>query len=276
MLINFGNLEVGYDLIETLGFEIAEGKSFSPAYGSTDQIIFNEAAIEAMGIKNPIGKTINIWDFKRQIVGVVKNFHFESLYNEVTPCFFFLVPMVENHPAKIMVKIQQGTEIETITSLQKFYQVHNSKLPFDFKFLDEDYQKLYASEQRVAVLSQYFAAIAILISCLGLFGLAAFIAERRMKEIGIRKILGSSSLGIVRLLSGDFTKMILVSIVIAFPVSYFLAKNWLDNFAYRIGLELWYFAAAGLAAFLITWLTVGVQTLKAAKADPVQCLKEDA
>ncbi len=274
-LIGFGNLEVGYDLIETLGFEMADGKSFSEDYGSIDQIIFNEAAIETMGLKDPVGKTINIWGFKRQIVGVVKNFHFESLYEKVKPCFLFLVPMIENTPSKIMVKIQAGTERETLEHLQTFYQRHNPGLPFDFSFLDNDYQRLYASEQRVATLSRYFAGIAILISCLGLFGLVAFTAERRLKEIGIRKILGSSSMGIVYLLSGDFTKMVLVAIFVALPVSYFVAKDWLDSFAYKTELELWYFAGAGLAALLIAWVTVGMQTVKAARVNPTECLRDE-
>jgi ABC-type antimicrobial peptide transport system permease subunit len=273
--VEFGNLEVGYDLIETLGFQMAEGKPFSEDFGSIDQIIFNEAAIEAMGLKDPIGKTIEIWDFKRQIVGVVKNFNFESLYEEVEPCFLFLVPMVDGIPTRIMVKIQQGEEKATLARLEKFFQKNNPGLPFDFRFVDDDYQRMYASEQRVATLSMYFAGMAILISCLGLFGLAAFTAERRLKEIGIRKILGSDSAGIVYLLSGDFTKMVLLAIVVALPTSYFLAKSWLSSFAYKPDLELWYFFAAGFGALVVAWLTVSVQTIKAASVNPTDCLKDE-
>ena len=139
----------------------------------------------------------------------------------------------------------------------------------------EDYQKLYASENRVSILSRYFAGFAILISCLGLFGLVAFTAERRLKEIGIRKILGSSNFGIVRLLSDDFTKMVLIAMGVALPISYFIARDWLADFAYKIDLAWWYFAGAGLAALLIAWFTVGLQTVKAARVNPAQCLKDE-
>ena len=155
-----------------------------------------------------------------------------------------------------------------------FYEQYNQGVPFDYQFLDQDYQKLYNAENRVAVLSRYFAGVAILISCLGLFGLAAFTAERRIKEIGIRKILGASAWGIVRLLSADFTRMVLAAIVIALPVSYLITQRWLEGFAYKIDLEWWFFAGAALAALLIAWLTVGMQTLKAATLNPAQCLRD--
>jgi putative ABC transport system permease protein len=134
---------------------------------------------------------------------------------------------------------------------------------------------LYASEQRVAVLSKYFAGLAILISCLGLFGLAAFTAERRMKEIGIRKVLGSSNVGIIYLLSGDFTKMVITAICIALPISYFISRHWLDSFAFKIELKWWYFIGAGLTALFIAWLTVGTQAIKVARINPTKCLKEE-
>ena len=152
---------------------------------------------------------------------------------------------------------------------------YNPGYSFNYQFLDQDYQALYAAEQRVSTLSRYFAGIAILISCLGLFGLAAFTAERRLKEIGIRKILGATDFGIVRLLSSDFTKLVLVAIFIALPISYFVAQRWLQGFAFSIDLEWWYFAGAGGVALLIAWLSVGFQTIKAARVNPVECLKDE-
>ena len=134
---------------------------------------------------------------------------------------------------------------------------------------------MYAAEQRVATLSKYFAGIAVVISCLGLFGLAAFTTERRLKEIGIRKILGSSNFQIIRLLSVDFTRMVLVAIILALPVSYYFTKNWIESFAYRINLEWWFFAGAGVLALLIVWLTVGMQTFKAARVNPTECLRDE-
>ena len=263
---------VSYYLIETLGMEIIAGKSFSEDFGSNDQIIFNETAIASMSLNDPIGKNVTIEGEKRQIVGVVKNFNFESLYEEVKPCALLIAPM--KFAPKISVKIQAGTEKTTIENLQQIYQKFNQGL-FEFKFMEDDYQYLYASEKRVAALSRYFAVLAILISCLGLFGLATFTAERRLKEIGIRKILGSSTLNIIRLLSADFTGMVLLAIVIALPVSYIITRSWLQNFAFSISLEWWYFASAGFAALLITWLTIGIQTIKTAHINPVNCLKNE-
>jgi ABC-type antimicrobial peptide transport system permease subunit len=176
---------------------------------------------------------------------------------------------------KIMVKIAAGKEIETINALEDFYQAFNPGFPFDYRFIDQDYQAQYTSEIRVGMLSRYFAVFAILISCLGLLGLAAFTAERRIKEIGIRKILGSSGFGIVQLLSIDFTKMVLTAIVFALPISYFIASNWLNDFTYRIDLEWWYFIGAGLIALLVAWLSVGFQSLRAARVNPVECLRNE-
>ena len=269
----FSTLWLSYGLIETLGMEMVEGRSFLEDFGSSNQIIFNEKAVEAMGLTDPIGKSIAIGGEERQIVGIVKNFHFESLYEEVKPCALLLAPI--QFAPRVSVKIQAGTERSTIEELQKVYQARNPDLVFDFNFMDDDYQALYAAEQRVSTLSRYFAGIAILISCLGLFGLAAFTAERRLKEIGIRKILGASDFGIVRLLSSDFTKMVLIAIFVALPLSYLAAQRWLQDFAFHIELQWWYFAGAGLLALLIAWFTVGLQTVKAARVNPVECLRDE-
>jgi ABC-type antimicrobial peptide transport system permease subunit len=269
--IHYANLAVGYDFIETVNIEIAEGRSFSREINPERQIIFNEAAIKEMGIKDPVGKIVKLWGKEKQIVGVTKDFNFESLYEEIEPAFFQASPESKN----IMVKVQAGAAQTTIRSLEKLYRQFSPGLTFDYKFLDTDYQALYAAEQRVGILSRYFAIIAILISCLGLFGLAAFTAERRIKEIGIRKILGATDMRIVGLLSADFTKMVLVAIIIALPVSYFIGLKWLESFAYRIDLEWWYFSSAGLTALLIAWLTVGAKTFKAAQINPTECLRSE-
>jgi putative ABC transport system permease protein len=269
--IHYANLAVGYDFIETMNIGMAEGRTFSREISPERQIIFNEAAIEEMGIKDPVGKIVRLWGKEKQIVGVTKNFNFESLYEEIEPAFFQAYPESKN----IMVKVHAGSAQTTLRSLEKLYHQFSPGLTFDYKFMDTDYQALYAAEQRVGILSRYFAIIAILISCLGLFGLAAFTAERRIKEIGIRKILGATDVRIVGLLSADFTKMVLVAIVIALPISYFVGLKWLESFAYRIDLEWWYFISAGLAALLIAWFTVGVQTFRAARINPTECLRSE-
>jgi ABC-type antimicrobial peptide transport system permease subunit len=270
-IVQFTDLNVDYGMIETLGIKMKAGRAFSRDFGSDSTgIIFNEAAIKIMGLKDPIGKVVNLWGKNVHIVGVTKDFNFESLHENVKPFLFILSP---KRTIIIMAKIMAGREQETINKIQALYQSYNPGYSFDYKFLDEDFQAQYVAEQRVAQLSRYFAGITVIISCLGLFGLAAFTAERRRKEIGIRKVLGAGDFRIVYLLSGDFTKLVLAAIVIALPVAYLIAKYWLYSFAYRINLEPWYFFSAGLAALLITWLTVGVQAVKAASANPIKALK---
>jgi ABC-type antimicrobial peptide transport system permease subunit len=225
-----------------------------------------------MGLKDPIGKIIKFQGNPVEIIGVTKNFHFESLHEKVKPLFFFLAP---DYTGLIMIKIAAGKERETIDQLAGFYGKYNPGFTFDYKFLDADYQAQYAAEKRVSVLSKYFAGLAILISCLGLFGLATFTAERRRKEIGIRKVLGSTEVGIVYLLSGEFTKMVIISVCIGLPLSYLLTRQWLDSFAFSIPLSWIYFTGAGILALLTTWLTVGIQAVKAARVNPIQSLRDE-
>ncbi|MEM8523135.1 MAG: ABC transporter permease [Bacteroidota bacterium] len=270
--IAFKYIRVGYDLLETIGVELAEGRNFQKAFGNEEnKIIFNEAAIQAMGLEDPIGKTVRQWGADKQIVGVVKDFHFESLYEPIYPCFIFL----EENPSEIMVKIEAGTEKTTLAQLDAVYKRFNDGLSLDYRFLDADYAQFYASEERIAKLSKHFASIAILISCLGLLGLVTFSAQRRKREIGIRKVLGASTFSIVQMLSADFTKMVVVAIIIALPISYYIASDWLKGFAFKIELQVWYFIIASLVALLLTWLTVSFQTLTTAKLNPIDTLKEE-
>jgi ABC-type antimicrobial peptide transport system permease subunit len=270
--VEFAALWVDYNLIESLGLTMKDGRSFSSNFRSDSaKVIFNETAIAAMGLKHPIGKTVKLWGREAEIIGIVKDFHFESLYDKVKPFFFGYSAKGEN----VVIKIQPGKERETLATVERLYHTFNPGIPFEYKFLDDTYNALYASEQRIADLSLYFALIAILISCLGLFGLVSFTAERRVKEFGIRKILGSSEIAIVYLLSIDFTKMIILSILIALPVGYFIATGWLENFSYHISLEAWDFLVAGGATLLMAWLTVGYQAFKAAKLNPTESLRSE-
>jgi len=271
--VPFHSFGVNYGLIETLGIKIKEGRSFSKNFGSNNtQIILNEAAVEAMGLKNPIGTVTKGQRYNTEIIGVVKNFHVRSLHEKIEPMKFRLE---SEGPSMIVAKIKRGREKETLGNLESFYKKFNPGLTFNYKFLDQDYQALYVSEKQVSVLSRYFAGLSILISCLGLFGLSAFTAETRLKEIGIRKVLGSSVFGIVRLLSGEFTKMILTAICIALPISYLIAKNWLDGFAYRINLEWWYFYGAAICTLAIALCTVSYQSIKAAVINPAKSLRSE-
>lgn len=272
--ILFENVRTNYDLFETLDIQFAAGRPFSRDFSTdTSKIIFNEAAIKVMNLEDPIGKTITLWEEnKMEIIGVVKDFHFQSLHSEVKPLFFMLAP---ENTWFIMARIQAGAEKQTFAALESFYMDFNPGFTLDYEFMDKEYADMYAAEERVSMLSRYFAGMAIAISCLGLFGLASFTAERRQKEIGIRKVLGSSVFSIVYLLSSDFTKLVGASILLALPISYYLVSEWLDQFAFRISLEAWFFIGAGCLSLLIAWLTVGAQALRAAHINPVDCLRDE-
>lgn len=272
-VIAFQHSGINSGLIETMGMEMAIGRSFSDKFGSdSTKIILNEAAIKVMGIKDPVGKIFNLWGKDLQIIGVVKNVHFESMHEVVKPMFFLFDAVNTN---RIMVKIKAGRERESIAELQQIYKDFNAGSQFEYRFLDEDFQEQYVAENRISILSRYFAGLAIIISCLGLFGLASFTAERKLKEIGIRKVLGANEWGIVYNLSKDFVKPVLIAILIALPLSYVLTKQWLNTFAYRIDLQIWYFVAAGFLALLISWITVSTQAIRAGLKSPVECLRDE-
>ncbi|QMU26709.1 FtsX-like permease family protein [Adhaeribacter radiodurans] len=268
------NIRVNYGLIETLGIPVVAGRTFSRDFGAdTKKRVVNEAFVKALSLPEPVGKIVkgpNGMEF--EIIGVVKDFHYKSLHEKVEPLLFTLEPELAT---VVLAKVAAGQEKETLARLQQFYKEFNPGFVFDYQFLDADYQAQYVAEQRVAALSRYFAGLAILISCLGLFGLAAFTAERRRKEIGVRKVLGASEFSIVYLLSSEFSKLVIIAICLALPLSYLLVKHWLNSFAYQIELNPWYFGVAGLLALVVAWLTVGLQAARAAKINPVHCLKEE-
>jgi predicted permease len=272
--ILFENVGTAYETLETMGVTFVEGRGFTEGnMADSSKIIFNEAGIRAMNLENPIGERIRLWDqHDLEIVGVVKDFHFQSMHEPVKPLFFRFRP---SNTWTILVRLEPGKEKDALARLSDFYNGFNPGFTFEYKFQDVEYAKLYAAEQRVATLSSYFATMAVLISCLGLFGLAAFTAERRLKEIGIRKALGSTSTNIVLLLSGDFTKMVLISVVLGLPVGYFALDYWLSTFAFRIPLSMVYFVVAAAIAIAIAWLTVASQAIRASKINPVKCLRTE-
>ncbi|MEJ1237005.1 ABC transporter permease [Chryseolinea sp. T2] len=271
--IPFEIVNCNYGLIETLGVEMAQGRTFSREHSmDSSAIILNEAAIRVMNMKDPLGKIFNLWGKELTIIGVAKDFHFQSLHEKVTPLFFRLAP---GEVEQILVRLERGKEHEALEGLEQLYKQTNPGFAFVYTFLSKDYEAQYVAEQRVGVLSGYFATLAIIISCLGLFGLAAFTAERRLKEIGIRKVLGSGEWRIIYLLSADFSKIVLLSSAIALPIAFVITRSWLSGFAYKIELSWWYFPVAAATALLIALLTVGVQAVKASRVNPVQCLKEE-
>ncbi|MEL6594037.1 MAG: FtsX-like permease family protein, partial [Bacteroidota bacterium] len=263
---------VSYDFVETLGMELVAGRSFSQErQDDYTKIVLNESAVKMMGLENPVGTVIKKGDEQREIIGVVKDFQYGSIHEKVEPLIF----RHRNFGRNILVKVAAGNEKASLEALQKVYAEFHPHYPFVYTFMDEDYQKLYESEQRVAVLSKYFSLLAIIISCLGLLGLAAYMTERRTKEIGIRKVLGAGNWEMMRLLSADFTKMVLIAIIIATPFSIWLLRSWLDNFAYRIELSWMYFVGAALITLLVAWFTVGLQAFKTVNLKPANCLRDE-
>jgi len=264
---------VGYDYFATFGMEIIQGRAFSREY-STDQqeaYIVNEEAVKMMGMESPVGKRLSVFRNEGKIIGIVKNFHFQPLYHEIKPFIFVLKP---DSGSLAFVRIRQenisGT-LDHITNTMKKFDPYLAAGPIFFNDVLTNY--IYTTERQARKIGGYFTLLALLISSLGLFGLAAFIAERRTKEIGIRKVMGASVKEVVFMLSRDFTKWVLLSNIIAWPVAYFVMKKLLERYAYRthIGLEI--FVLSGLAALLIALLTVSYQAIKAARTNPVDSLR---
>jgi putative ABC transport system permease protein len=273
--VYFEGMWGGYNFIKTMGMEMAAGRYFTKGFGDdNNKIIINETAAKATNLKNPIGKTIKWGNTPFQIIGVVKDFHFESLHDVVKPTFILLGQGV-NPWFKVMIRIKGTQQKETIAQIQKMYESYNPGFPFTFNYLDEAYQKQYETETRVSVLAGYFSALAIIISCLGLFGLVAFTAQKRQKEIGIRKVIGASVNNITVMLTKDFLKLVIIAVIVAFPLSWWAMSQWLQGFAYRIDIGAGVFFIAIVSIVVITLLTVSFQAIKAAIANPVKSLRSE-
>ncbi len=270
MLMNF--FSVDEDYIKTFGIEMAEGRFFSETI-STDAVegfVLNQEAVRLMGMQNSVGKRFSFFGTEGRIIGVMKDFHFKSLHQPIEPLIFWINPAWDQY---IFVRVQSGEMASSLQFIEEMYHKFNPDYPFDFKFLDEDIDQLYRTEMRTKQVLSLFAGFAIFISCIGLFGLTSFITVQRTKEIGIRKVLGASIVGVVKLLSREFTWWIFIANVISWPFAYFITRKWLDSFAYRIDLTILPFILAGFSALLIALLTVGYQSIKAALANPVESLR---
>ncbi|WP_421765214.1 ABC transporter permease [Ekhidna sp.] len=272
--ILFENIRVDHEFQKTMGMQVIAGRWFDRQFGSdSTKIVMNEAAVKVMGFtrEEAIGETIKLWEeYDLQIIGVLKDFHYQSIHREVDPAFFWL-----GNTWNVAVRLEKGKEVLAMTEVQQLYETFCPGFIFEYEFLDKSYQELYESETRIGTLSSYFAGFAILISCLGLFGLATFTAERRLKEIGIRKVLGASVSNIVMMLSKDFTRLVGISIIIAVPISYYFMDKWLESFAYKIDLSIWIFVGTAIISLVIAWLTVSSQALRAAHINPSNCLKDE-
>jgi len=270
--LSITNLYAGDNFNEFFDLELKEGRWFHPERLDSFSYVINEAAVEMLNLQEPLGKWIDFWGSKGNIAGVIKDFHFKSLHNEIEPLIFL---QSTNWFPTIYVKTTGQNAQQAIASAEKVFKQHQPKAIFKYEFLDERVESMYKKESRVGQLFLFFALIAIIISCLGIFGLATYTAEKRFKEIGIRKVLGASVTSIVQLLSKDFIKLVLLALIFAVPIAWYFMDTWLNNFSYRIELDWWVFMIAGLIAVGIALLTVGVQSLRAALSNPVDSIKNE-
>ncbi|WP_128545980.1 ABC transporter permease [Larkinella soli] len=266
-------MAVGYDFIRTAGIRLVDGRDFSPAR-KADSVAYliNESTARLMGMKDPVGKEVTFWQGKGPIIGLMKDFHLQSMRRQITPLILVLNPMNTSY---MMVRAKAGQTARAIADMERVTKVFNPNYPFEYHFLDEAYERMYRSEEQVHLLTNYFGTLAILISCLGLFALAAFMAEQRTKEIGVRKVLGASVTGIVALLSKDFLKLVLVALALAAPLAWWALTKWLGTFEYYVELSWWQFGAAGALAVGIAFATVSYQSLRAALMNPVKSLRSE-
>ncbi len=271
---------VDYDYVKTMGMQIIKGRNFSKEFGAdSTAIILNETAAKVLGYDDPIGKKIysNFQDqngsrlVSYDIIGIVKNFHYESLRQNIFP----LGLRLGHDNSLISFKVNTSNIQPLVKQVEGKWKAMAPGMPFSYRFLDDSFNNMYQSEQRVGKVAITFAVLAILIACLGLFGLVTYMSEQRTKEIGVRKVLGASVTNLVTMLSSDFLKLVGIAALIAFPVSWWAMHAWLQDFAFRIQIDWWIFLAAGLIALLIALLTVSVQAIKAALANPVKSLRTE-
>ena len=271
----FGTIWATLDFGKTIGWDIKEGRDFSKDF-ATDSLgmILNESAVKQVGMKQDIvGQTIDFNDKKYTVVGVIKDMIMESPYEPVTPTIFMFNP---ENVSIVTVAIKQGAPVrDALSKIETVFKKYNPGAPFDYTFNDEDYAKKFADEQRIGNLATFFTILAIFISCLGLFGLASFVAEQRKKEISVRKVLGASTYNLWRMLSKEFALLVIISCFIAIPLAWHYSNNWLQQYEYRTKISFWIFIFSGLGALIITLITVSFQAIKAALANPVESLRSE-
>ena len=270
--INFKSINANYDWIETMGVTLLAGKGYSKDNGTDNtHYIINERAADLMGFEDPIGKKFSIYGIDGEIVGLVKDFHMTSMYNEIEPLVICFEPRItwQNF---IRMEGDIPTVLEKVEAVQKKFEPN---IPFSYNFMDDSYEAKYKNEMVIGTLADYFALIAIAISCLGLLGLASFNAEQRAKELGVRKVLGASAQRLVLMLSGSYVKLALLALVVSLPVAYWLATSWLDAFAYKISIDWTIFGLTTLAVLGTTYLTVGVKAYQASNTNPTKVLRDE-
>jgi len=262
------------DYIETFDMEMIAGRSFSEDFATDmSNFVINESAVEYMNLKDPIGEQITFWGIEGEIIGIVKDFHHVSFHREIMPQIMTIHPNNLRGLKHIFIKINDENVPETVAYIEKITKKFAPDFPVDLSFLDQGINDLYQSDRQLGKIITFFSILAIFISCLGIFGLTKFKVEQRKKEIGIRKVNGASIKSIIFLLNTDLTKVVLVAFIFATPVSYYLARLWLENFAYKTTISIWIFLIAGLAALVSTFLSIWNVTYMAARSNPVRSLR---
>lgn len=272
--VDFMQVPVGYDFLKTLDIKLLQGREFSKEFADSMGFLVNETALRIMGInKDPLGESVTFLGKKGTIIGVVQDFHLNSLHEQIPP---LLIHLDEQNPhwGNVLVRLQKGKAREVLTHIERLHGQLNPNVPLSYKFSTDAYTRLYKSEQITGTLTGYLAVVAILISCMGLFGLATFTTGRRRKEIAVRKVVGASVGTIVMLLAKDFIKLVLVASLIAIPIALFAISRWMENFAYQIKITPAIFLLSTTMALLLALLTIAFKTIKAALANPVQSLRE--
>ena len=270
----FPSMDVGEDFTKIFGMSILSGRDFSSEFkADTNNFLVNEKAVQIMGmtVANAVGQNVSFGGTRGSIIGVVKDFNFKPIQQSIEPMFIRL----NRWGGIVILRTKSGKTEATLKALEKIYHDLNPSFPFTYNFLDQTLASEYEGEQRIGSLFNIFAILAIAISCLGLYGLSAFMAEQRTKEIGVRKVLGASIFNIVYLLSTGFTKLILIATVIAIPIAWWAINNWLQSFAYHVQINWWIFVVASMAALAIGWATVSYESIKAAIKNPMRSLRTE-
>jgi ABC-type antimicrobial peptide transport system permease subunit len=263
---------VDFDFIETLRIEMAEGRSFSKEFSSdhSKSFIVNEEVAKIMEKESVVGERFSFGGVEGSIVGVMKDFHYQHMRNKIEPLAIIVNP---EHIYYMIIRIPPGSISESMKYVEDTWNRVIPNYPLEYTFLDETFDRMFRAEDKIGTVLKYFAGLAFFIACLGLFGLASFMAEQRTKEIGIRKVLGASVSQVTVLLCREFFLLVLLANLIAWPVAYFVMKNWLQNYAYHTGLGLYIFVAAMAAALVVAVISVSFQAIRAAVANPVDSLR---
>jgi ABC-type antimicrobial peptide transport system permease subunit len=271
--VMFTQVGIGYDYLKTMKMALVEGRDFSKDFPSdTANYIINESALKETGYKDPVGQPFALFGRRGKIIGVVKDFHFHSMHTAIGPMIF---KYGENMPGEVLIRTQPGKTQESVRLIESLCKQLNPAFPPSYNFVDEQYQKLYQNEQIINKLSDAFAFLAIFISCLGLLGLAMFTAEQRLKEIGIRKVLGASVRSLFTLLSSEFLVLVVIALFIAIPIAWYGMNKWLQSFEYRTPVQWWVFGLSGSLIISIALATVSFQAIKAALVNPIKSLRSE-